>query len=129
MLGWVVGLVSLYYVIRTNETITAQEGGSPSDTEAIAESGSPDDVDRPPSVAEIDELRDIAPAAGPSDAATSTLDVLPGALDESGMRENLVAPPSGSEIEVLDDIAPAAGAETDLRSEESEGSSQNSDDQ
>ncbi len=125
MLGWVVGLVSLYYVIRTNETITAQDDSSRSDTESFAESVSPDAVDRPPSVAEIEELRDIAPAADPGEKTTSTQ----GALEESGVGEESVAPRSGSELETLDDIAPAAGAETALPSEESEGSPPISDDQ
>ena len=125
MLGWVVGLVSLYYVIRTNETITAQDDSSRSDTDAVAESVSPDAAGRPPSVAEIEELRDIAPAAGPGGKATST----PGTLEESGMGKESVAPRSGSELESLDDIAPAAGAGTALPSEESEGTPPISDDQ
>ena len=118
MLGWVVGLVSLYYVIRTNETITAQQRLSPSDSEAIADSQSPDATDKQPSVAEIEELRKIAPAAGPSGAATGPSTLTPESVDEMEAQDNIVAPPSDSEAEVLDDIAPAAGPEADDSSEE-----------
>ncbi len=100
MVGWVIGLVSLYYVIRTNERMIAEEPTIPTETGTVAE-GEPSEGELPPSIAEIETLQKVAPAAGPG-AGTEQ----PSPTDcESGESTD-----PGSENTPENDCLPEAGA-------------------
>ena len=104
--GWVIGLVSLYYVIRTNETITAQDQTTSAATESVAETGAPATEDQPPSESEIEALRDVRPAAGPG-AEMGSVSESPA---DKAVGEGQAAPPPETEINRLDDDPPGPGA-------------------